>query len=50
MSNSDSNICAPEGLILDEYTVSGDGGRTRSTMADVMKNIDGLVSAVASMT
>ncbi|UYH51827.1 tail fiber domain-containing protein [Candidatus Kirkpatrickella diaphorinae] len=50
MSNSDSNICAPEGLVLDEYTVSGDGGRTRSTMADVVKNIDGLASAVASMT
>ncbi|MEE8661108.1 hypothetical protein CGLAMM_07140 [Acetobacteraceae bacterium EV16G] len=50
MSNSDSQNCAPENRILDEYTVSGDGGRTRSTMADVMKNIDGLASAVASMT
>lgn len=51
MSNSDSQNCAPENRILDKYTVSGDGGRTRgSTMADVMKNIDGVASAVASMT
>lgn len=39
---------APKGLVLDDCTVSGDGGRTRPTLADFVADTSGLGGSVAS--
>lgn len=39
---------APKGLVLDDCTVSGDGGRTRPTLADFVGDVSGLNGSVAS--
>ncbi|MEE8659256.1 hypothetical protein CGLAMM_01045 [Acetobacteraceae bacterium EV16G] len=39
---------APKGLVLDDCTVSGDGGRTRPTLADFVADTSGFGGSVAS--
>lgn len=39
---------APKGLVLDDCIVSGDGGRTRPTLADFVGETSGLGGRVAS--